>query len=165
MPIVSIENDRSIARDDPVVGSCQSWDLGDAAGLSQFGAYVERLEPGAVTSLRHWHKEEDELVYILSGELVLYEGASVTSISVGQSAAFPAGAEVGHYLRNESSAPATYLLVGTRAENEIVTYPRHNRIMKRDGKKISFTNLAGAPEKMSPYELVGKGLLPIEGES
>ena len=34
--------------------------LGDAAGLTQFGANLFTLEPGARSSLRHWHEAEDE---------------------------------------------------------------------------------------------------------
>jgi uncharacterized cupin superfamily protein len=30
--------------------------LGQAAGLTQFGANLVMLEPGAVSSLRHWHR-------------------------------------------------------------------------------------------------------------
>ena len=46
---------------------------GDEAGLVQFGAQPERLPPGSRSSHRHWHEAEDELVFVLSGELVLVE--------------------------------------------------------------------------------------------
>ena len=45
--------------------------LGDAAGLSDFGVNLLRLPPGAWSSQRHWHDLEDEFVYVLSGEVVL----------------------------------------------------------------------------------------------
>ena len=107
MPVFSTHTEPSKARSHPVLGSYKAWNLGDPAGLTQFGAYVECLEPGAVTSLRHWHENEDELVFMLSGEMVVYEGDKVTTIGAGQGAAFPAGAPTGHYLRNESTAPET----------------------------------------------------------
>lgn len=34
--------------------------LADAGGLTQFGVNLVTLEPGAMSSLRHWHQEEDE---------------------------------------------------------------------------------------------------------
>ncbi len=34
----------------------------DAGGLTQYGAYVETLEPGAKSSERHWHENEDEFL-------------------------------------------------------------------------------------------------------
>jgi hypothetical protein len=43
------------------------------AGLTQFGINVVTLEPGARSSLRHWHEQEDEFVYVLSGRLMLID--------------------------------------------------------------------------------------------
>ena len=41
------------------------------AGLSQFGVNLTVIEPGAWSSQRHWHSHEDELVWVLEGELTL----------------------------------------------------------------------------------------------
>ncbi|HWC93576.1 MAG TPA: cupin domain-containing protein, partial [Pseudolabrys sp.] len=49
--------------------------LGDAVGLTQFGVNIPRLGVGGASSLRHWHREEDEFIYILEGEVVLIEDA------------------------------------------------------------------------------------------
>src|ERR1700730_6682096 len=45
--------------------------LGEAFGLTQFGVNLVELAPGAWSSQRHWHSAEDELIYMLEGELVL----------------------------------------------------------------------------------------------
>ena len=45
--------------------------LADAAGLTQYGVNLVRLKPGAWSSQRHWHIEQDEFIYILSGEVTL----------------------------------------------------------------------------------------------
>src|SRR5262249_49774988 len=45
--------------------------LGDAAGLTQFGVNLLVLPPGAWSSQRHWHTEQDEFVYVLEGEVTL----------------------------------------------------------------------------------------------
>jgi uncharacterized cupin superfamily protein len=45
--------------------------LGDVAGLTQFGVNLLRLEPGSWSSQRHWHTEEDEFIYVLTGQVVL----------------------------------------------------------------------------------------------
>src|ERR1043165_5494055 len=47
--------------------------LGNAVGLTQFGVNLTRLDPGSAPSIRHWHENEDEFVYILRGECVLIE--------------------------------------------------------------------------------------------
>ncbi len=52
----------------PMVEGRERKALGDAGGLSQFGVHLTRLKPGAATAHRHWHDNEDELVYILEGE-------------------------------------------------------------------------------------------------
>ena len=57
--------------------------LGDAVGLTQFGVNLTTLKPGAATSLRHWHENEDELVYVLEGELVLVEDEGETVLRAG----------------------------------------------------------------------------------
>ena len=54
--------------------------LGNAVGLTQFGANLTKLEPGAATSILHWHEQEDEFVCILQGECVLIEGDSEVTL-------------------------------------------------------------------------------------
>ena len=38
--------------------------LGDAGGLTQYGVNMVRLEPGAASSLRHYHMQQDEFVIV-----------------------------------------------------------------------------------------------------
>src|SRR5690606_30999537 len=78
--------------------------LGAAAGLTQFGANVITLEPGAWSSQRHWHEKEDELVYVLSGEVVLVEDEGETVLRAGECAAWKAGVRNGHHLVNRSAS-------------------------------------------------------------
>ena len=65
--------------------------LGDAAGLTQFGVNLLRLPPGAWSSQRHWHKEQDEFIYIVSGEVVLVTDAGEEILKAGDCAGFKAG--------------------------------------------------------------------------
>ena len=58
--------------------------LGNAAGLDQFGVNLTTLKPGAASALRHWHEKEDELVYILEGEVVLIEDGGETVLKAGR---------------------------------------------------------------------------------
>ena len=64
--------------------------LGNAAGLDQFGVNLTTLKPGASSALRHWHEKEDELVYILEGEVVLIEDEGETVLKPGDAAGFKA---------------------------------------------------------------------------
>jgi len=85
--------------------------------------YVE-IEPGSISSLRHWHEGEDELVYVLSGELTLIDENGEHVLTPGCIAGFPAGVPNAHHLRNKSGAWASFLVVGTRKRGrETIHYP------------------------------------------
>ncbi len=47
--------------------------LGDPSGLSQFGVNLVILEPGAISSLRHWHVEQDEFLVVTHGVCTLID--------------------------------------------------------------------------------------------
>src|SRR3984893_5401828 len=74
----------------PIVGR-EKYPLGDAVGLTQFGVNLARLKPGAASSQRHWHENEDELVFVLEGEIVLIEDTGETLLRPGDSAGCNAG--------------------------------------------------------------------------
>jgi uncharacterized cupin superfamily protein len=89
--------------------------LAQAGGLTQFGVSEVTLKPGAWSSQRHWHDEEDEFLVMLSGEAVLVEDEGRTSLHAGDCAAFPAGVTNGHHLRNESAEDCVFVVVGSGA--------------------------------------------------
>ena len=95
--------------------------LGDAGGLTDVGINLMRLPPGNWSSQRHWHSEEDELVYVLEGELVLIEDGGETVLRAGDCAAFPKNSGNGHHMINRSGATAVYLEVGTRSPTDVIT--------------------------------------------
>jgi uncharacterized cupin superfamily protein len=97
--------------------------LGDAFGLTTFGVNLVTIPPGVQTALRHWHSHEDELVYLLEGELVLVTDAGEQTMRAGDVVGFVAGSPDAHYLVNRGAAPARYLEVGSRVEADVVTYP------------------------------------------
>ena len=59
--------DRTTGEDAQTNGATESLRYSDAGGITQFGAYVQTLQPGSCSSDRHWHEEEDEFLYVLSG--------------------------------------------------------------------------------------------------
>ncbi len=98
--------------------------LGKAVGLTQFGVNHVTLEPGAVSSLRHWHEGEDEFVFALEGRLTLIDGNGGHDLAAGDFAGFPAGIANAHHLANRSGAPAAFLAVGLRKVGiETIHYP------------------------------------------
>jgi len=89
------------------------WRLGAAAGLTQFGVNLLRLAPGAWSSQRHWHEHEDELVYVLEGEVVLVTNAGEEPLLAGDWVGFKGGQPDGHHLQNRSQREAVVLEIGS----------------------------------------------------
>lgn len=119
--------------------------LGQAGGLTQFGANLVILAPGARSSLRHWHRHEDEFVMVTQGECVLVQDAGETVMRAGDCAAFRAGDPDGHCLVNRSKAEARFLVVGTRAPSEVVTYSDVDMMVVVEGGDARFTYKDGTP--------------------
>jgi uncharacterized cupin superfamily protein len=119
--------------------------LGDAGGLTQFGVNHLTLNPGVWSAQRHWHVEEDEFVYVLSGEVTLITDEGEQILRPGDCAAFPANQPNGHHFVNKSDAPATLLEVGTRTPDDKDTchYPGIDLVW--DGPRGAYTHCDGTP--------------------
>lgn len=86
--------------------------LAPACGLTHFGASHVTLKPGAWSSQRHWHADEDEMVVMLAGEAVLVEDAGETTLRAGDVVAWPAGVRDGHHLQNRGEADCVFVAIG-----------------------------------------------------
>ena len=128
-----------------VVAGREKKQLGDVVGLTQFGVNITRLKPGAASSLRHWHREEDEFIFVLEGELVLKEDAGEIVLKPGEAAGFKANSGNGHGLTNRTAKDVLYLEVGTRAKAERVVYPDVDLIMQRDATGRRYSKKSGEP--------------------
>lgn len=125
--------------------------ISDLGGLSQFGAFIEELPPGAFSGHRHWHEAEDEMVYMLSGEAVLIED-SETTLRAGDTACWPAGTPIGHRIANRSNAPLRYLVIGTRHQRDVIHYTDHDLITHKDGPARRYLRRDGTahPDRRMP---------------
>lgn len=112
--------------------------LGNELGLTHFGVNMVTLPPGTWSSLRHWHSAEDEFVFVLEGEVTLVTDAGEQVLSAGMVAGFPAGKADGHHFRNLSDAPAVYLEIGDRAQEDDVTYPDADLYLEKRPGGIAF---------------------------
>lgn len=111
-------------------GGFESLRYSDAGGLTQFGAYVQTLQPGALTSDRHWHEEEDEFLYVVSGEATVIEDDGAHTLGPGDAACWPAGVANAHTVVNRSDAPCTFLVFGTRMARDVVHYPESGQTLR-----------------------------------
>ena len=114
--------------------------ISDPGGLGQFGAFTEALPPGSRSSFRHWHETEDEMVYILAGEVVLVEDSD-TLLRAGEAACWPAGLAVAHCLENRSGAEARYLVIGSRKQQDVIHYPDDDLVAHKAGKARRYNGL------------------------
>lgn len=116
--------------------------LAPPGGLTTMGASHVVLKPGAWSSQRHWHREEDELLIMLAGEAVLVEdpgsepgaGSGETVLGPGDICAWPANARNGHHLQNRSSADCTFIAISSGdAERDSGEYPDIDLVFDPEG--------------------------------
>ena len=112
--------------------------LAPAANLEDFGVSHVVLEPGGISSQRHWHEGEDEFLVMINGEAVLVEDGGETRLSPGDCAAFPKGVANGHNLVNRSARPCVYVVVGRPSATDchypdIDLHLHEGRFTRKDG--------------------------------
>ena len=108
--------------DEPIKGR-RTWPLTRQWGLSQFGVNRVELPPGGWSTQRHWHRTNDEVVIVISGELTLVTDDGEEVLRPGDCAGFRAGVANAHHLQNRSSEPAVYFDVGGRDAWDVSTFP------------------------------------------
>ena len=120
--------------------------LGDLFGLTNFGANLTRLAPGAYSALRHAHAKQDEFIYILEGEPTLVTDAGETPLKPGMCAGFKAGTGNAHHLVNRAKKDVVFLEVGDRSSGDLVRYPDDDlvAVFGSDGK-FKFSKKDGTP--------------------
>jgi len=97
--------------------------LGDALGLTRIGVNLTTLPPGKESSMRHHHTREDELIFVIEGEVVLRTDAGEQRLTAGMCAGFPAGSKDGHQLVNRGDRAARYLEISNRDPDDRAEYP------------------------------------------
>lgn len=119
--------------------------LGDLFGLTNVGVNLTRLRPGGRSALLHRHSKQDELVYVLEGEVALVTEDGEETLRAGWCAGFRAGGPA-HQLVNRSDRDAVYLEIGDRTRGDEVTYPQDDiqAVMGPDGK-WGFAHKDGRP--------------------
>lgn len=137
--------DTGTAEQQAILGPFEARLFSDTGGLTQFGAFVETLAPGARSSDRHWHETEDEFLYMLAGEATVVENDGGHAIGPGDACCWPAGVTNGHHVVNRSDAPCTYLVVGTRNASDRVHYSDIDKILIRENGTRRLTRRDGTP--------------------
>lgn len=103
--------------------------MAEAGG--KLGVVQNTLPKGSVGCPFHWHLEEDEVFYVLSGRGLLRYGDTVREVGPGDCIACPAGTKVAHQLGNPHDEDLVYLAIGPREPNEVCGYPDSGKVMVR----------------------------------
>lgn len=117
--------------------------LGDPFGLTNFGVNLTRIAPGGQSAARHWHTRQDEFIYVVEGEPTLVTNAGRTRLAAGMCAAFPAGAQDGHCLLNETDRDVLYLEIGDRTPGDGAQYPDDDLVAQFVDGKWRYTRKNG----------------------
>lgn len=121
--------------------------------LVTLGGCVERLEPGHAICPLHYHVHEEELLYVLEGEVTVRElppGAGEHTpyrefaVRAGELIVWAAGTGVAHQTRNDGSATARYVVLSDDAKQEIAVYPDSGKVLLR-GVGVGVYTPRGAP--------------------
>ncbi len=119
--------------------------LGEALGLSKVGVNLTRLPPGTSSSQRHWHSQQDEFVFIVSGEAVLVTDAGEQTLTAGMAAGFPAGSGDGHQLVNRSEGDVVLLEMSDRTPGDEVDYPDVDLLKRYIDGEARYVRKDGTP--------------------
>lgn len=97
--------------------------LSTLGGLTQFGAYVDTLGPGARSSERHWHDSEDEFLYVLDGGVSLQDDGGMQDLRPGDAVCWRHGDPNAHQMINRTEEPCSFLILGSRVAGDRCYYP------------------------------------------
>ncbi len=129
------------------MGKAQWRALGEHFGITQFGVSHETLQPGAQSSVRHWHTLSDEFIVMLEGELMLRTDDGECTMRAGMSVGFPAGASNAHHLVNTSALAAKFIVVGSRIPGDAAFYPDDDLALFQTETGRTFVHKNGRPYK------------------
>jgi uncharacterized cupin superfamily protein len=88
--------------------------FGRRARFSRIGIHMDLLKPGRRTSYPHAERDEEEFVYVVSGDVDCWIDGHIHPMSAGDFVGFAAGTGITHTILNNSDADAV-LLVGGEA--------------------------------------------------
>lgn len=121
--------------------------LGDAAGLQTIGVHLVRLKQGDESTEYHFHHQDEEWVYILSGRGVAEIGGRKYKIAAGDFMGFTAPSEP-HGMTNPYKADLVYLVGGNRTPLDVCDYPRiKKRRYRMNGDNVYLDLAALTPVK------------------
>ena len=97
--------------------------ISDVLGMSHLGIYLVRIEPGKETTEFHFHHQEEEFIYIISGRGIAEIGEEQFEVEAGDFMGFTAPS-LPHCLKNPFDVDLVYLMGGERLSVDVCDYPK-----------------------------------------
>ncbi len=97
--------------------------LGDLTGLSGLGFNIVETEPGRDSTEFHYHLDEDEAVYVLSGQGNVTVGCDTFTVKAGDFIGYRKGG-LPHVMTNRGDQILRCIVTGERRAYDVVDYPR-----------------------------------------
>jgi uncharacterized cupin superfamily protein len=114
---------------EPAPFRCLDAEVGFAIGARRLGYRVSTLAPGQRFCPLHSHAREEEMFLVLDGEPSVRTLSGTIRCRRGDFVALPVGHTGTHQLLNESSAPATVLLLARNERVEACYYPDSDKLL------------------------------------
>lgn len=98
--------------------------------ISTLHANFVEVEPGHFAYSYHWHEENEEVFYVISGTAAVQLHDKEVTLKAGDAITFPTGPEGAHVIRNASATEKlVYLDFGSERLPEICHFPKVNKMM------------------------------------
>ncbi len=140
--INNLENIPEEFIDDPnFISGLQTQLLGKLAGSKDIYVNIDLVKPGTESTKYHSHSVQEEFFIILEGTGKLRLNDKEYKIKQGDFLAKPSGENTSHQFINDSDGVLKILDIGTKVENDIVSYPDEDVILvKKLNKAFSLSN-------------------------
>jgi uncharacterized cupin superfamily protein len=102
--------------------------VGEELGGELLGGTLYELPPGKKSFPFHWHHGTEELLVVLEGEPTLRTPDGEQRLKRGDAVSFVTAPGGAHLMRNESDAPARFLMLSSVADYDIIHYPDSDKI-------------------------------------
>lgn len=89
---------------------------------------VRQLNPGKYSFPYHFHRNSEEMMYVISGEMTVRTPDSLEILRPGQMVFFELGETSAHQFYNHSNAPCVYLDIRTNMGIDVTEYPDSGKV-------------------------------------
>jgi len=102
--------------------------LGGMVGSKQLIFDMRQLNPGKYSFPYHFHRNSEELMYVISGEMTVRTPEGFEIIRQGQMVFFELGETSAHQFYNHSAEPCIYLDIRTNMGFDVTEYPDSEKV-------------------------------------